>query len=71
MIIITGVAGQGVQLAGDILGDVALEGGLDVRKAATQGTTPREGSVVTQLRIGEDAVGYVSREGESGYYAGL
>ena len=31
-IIIAGVAGQGVELASDILGEVALEMGLDVKK---------------------------------------
>jgi indolepyruvate ferredoxin oxidoreductase beta subunit len=64
-IIITGVEGQGVELAGDILGDVALEVGLDVRKAETQGTTPREGSVVIQLRIGEDVVSPLIGKGEA------
>ena len=64
-IIIAGVEGQGVELAGDILGDVVLEVGLDVRKAGTQVTTPHEGSVITHLRIGEDVASPSSGEGEA------
>jgi indolepyruvate ferredoxin oxidoreductase beta subunit len=55
-IIIAGVEGQGVELASDILGEVALEAGLDVKKTDTQGIAQRDDSVVTQLRIGEGVV---------------
>ena len=53
-IIIAGVEGQGLELASDILEEVALEVGLDVKKTGTQSVTQINGSVVTQLRIGED-----------------
>jgi indolepyruvate ferredoxin oxidoreductase beta subunit len=52
-VMIAGVGGQGVVLAGDILGDVALGAGLDVKKNDTLGMAQRGGSVVTQVRIGE------------------
>lgn len=52
-VLIAGVGGQGVVLASDILADVALEAGLDVKKTDTLGMAQRGGSVVTQVRIGE------------------
>jgi indolepyruvate ferredoxin oxidoreductase beta subunit len=52
-VLIAGVGGQGVVLASDILGDVALASGLDVKKTDTLGMAQRGGSVVTQVRIGE------------------
>jgi indolepyruvate ferredoxin oxidoreductase beta subunit len=63
-ILIVGVGGQGVVLASDILGDVALESGLDVKKTDTLGMAQRGGSVVTQVRIGEDIASPVIGEGE-------
>jgi indolepyruvate ferredoxin oxidoreductase beta subunit len=53
-VLIAGVGGQGVVLASDILADVALEAGLDVKKTDTLGMAQRGGSVVTQVRIGEN-----------------
>jgi indolepyruvate ferredoxin oxidoreductase beta subunit len=53
-IVITGVGGQGVELASDILEKMALEAGLAVDKMNMQGVAQRDGSVVTQLRIGEE-----------------
>jgi indolepyruvate ferredoxin oxidoreductase, beta subunit len=63
-ILITGVGGQGVVLASDILGDVALESGLDVKKTDTLGMAQRGGSVVTHLRIGETVASPLIGEGE-------
>ena len=63
-ILITGVGGQGVVLASDILGEVALESGLDVKKTDTLGMAQRGGSVVTHLRIGEDVASPLIGEGD-------
>ena len=52
-ILVAGVGGQGVVLASDILGDVAMANGCDVKKTDTLGMAQRCGSVVTHLRIGE------------------
>ena len=52
-VLLAGVGGQGVVLASDILADVALAAGLDVKKTDTLGMAQRGGSVVTQVRIGE------------------
>jgi indolepyruvate ferredoxin oxidoreductase, beta subunit len=50
-ILLTGVGGQGVVLAGDVLGDVALEAGYDVKKTDTLGMAQRGGSVVAHIRL--------------------
>jgi len=51
-LLLTGVGGQGILLAGDILSRSAIMQGLDVKKAETHGMAQRGGSVVTHLRIG-------------------
>ncbi|MCL2707297.1 MAG: indolepyruvate oxidoreductase subunit beta [Dehalococcoidia bacterium] len=51
-VLITGVGGQGVVLASDILGDVAISCGYDVKKTDTLGMAQRGGSVITHMRIG-------------------
>jgi len=52
-ILMVGVGGQGTILASDILGDVALDIGLDVKKTDTLGMAQRGGSVTSHLRIGQ------------------
>jgi indolepyruvate ferredoxin oxidoreductase beta subunit len=52
-ILLVGVGGQGIILASDILGEVALQMGLDVKKTDTLGMAQRGGSVTSHLRIGE------------------
>jgi indolepyruvate ferredoxin oxidoreductase, beta subunit len=66
-ILIAGVGGQGVVLASDILGEVALESDLDVKKTDTLGMAQRGGSVVTHLRIGEEVASPLIAEGEADY----
>jgi indolepyruvate ferredoxin oxidoreductase beta subunit len=52
-ILMVGVGGQGIVLASDILGDAALDMGLDVKKTDTLGMAQRGGSVTSHLRIGQ------------------
>jgi indolepyruvate ferredoxin oxidoreductase beta subunit len=52
-ILMVGVGGQGIILASDILGEAALEKGLDVKKTDTLGMAQRGGSVTSHLRIGQ------------------
>ena len=52
-IVTCGVGGQGVLLFTDILADVAMQAGLDVKKSEVHGMAQRGGSVVSQLRFGE------------------
>ncbi|MCL2140923.1 MAG: indolepyruvate oxidoreductase subunit beta [Dehalococcoidia bacterium] len=64
-LLITGVGGQGVVLASDILAEVALVNGYDVKKTDTLGMAQRGGSVVTNLRIGEKLASPLIGEGET------
>ena len=64
-IIIVGVEGQGVEMAGDILGEVALEVGLAVKKMDMQGIAQHDGSIVTQLRVGEKGDAPLTGEDEA------
>jgi indolepyruvate ferredoxin oxidoreductase beta subunit len=51
-IVIVGVGGQGVILISDVLGRAAVQAGLPVRGAETQGMAQRGGSVINHTRIG-------------------
>ena len=50
---LVGVGGQGTLLASEILCQVALLSGKDVKKSEVHGMAQRGGSVVSQVRIGE------------------
>ena len=59
-----GVGGQGTILASDILGDVALAAGYDVKKTDTLGMAQRGGSVISHVRIAEKVWSPLIKEGE-------
>ena len=65
-LLVTGVGGQGVVLASDIIGEVALAAGLDVKKTDTLGMAQRGGSVVSHVRIAPKVWSPLIREGEVG-----
>jgi indolepyruvate ferredoxin oxidoreductase beta subunit len=50
-LLVTGVGGQGVVLASDIIGETALAAGFDVKKTDTLGMAQRGGSVVSHVRL--------------------
>ena len=50
---LVGVGGQGTLLASEILCNVALLAGKDVKKSEVHGMAQRGGSVVSQVRIGD------------------
>ncbi len=50
-LLVTGVGGQGVVLASDIIGETALAVGFDVKKTDTLGMAQRGGSVVSHVRL--------------------
>lgn len=52
-IVFTGVGGQGVILASDLLSQVALLHNLDVKKAEVHGMAQRGGSVISYVKFGE------------------
>ncbi|MEW6660917.1 MAG: indolepyruvate oxidoreductase subunit beta [Bacillota bacterium] len=62
-ILLAGVGGQGTVLAGKLLGEVALQAGLDVKVSEIHGMAQRGGGVVTQVRIGEKVFSPVIPQG--------
>lgn len=63
-ILMVGVGGQGNVLASDILGEVAIAAGYDVKKTDTLGMAQRGGSVVSQVRMANQVWSPMIREGE-------
>ncbi len=63
-LLITGVGGQGVVLASDILGAAALAVGYDVKKTDTLGMAQRGGSVISHVRIAPKVWSPLIKEGE-------
>ena len=70
-ILLTGVGGQGVVLAGDIIGDVALAAGYDVKKSDTLGMAQRGGGVVAHIRLGKDVESPIIPQGEVDFMLGF
>lgn len=62
-VLICGVGGQGILLASDILAQVALKEGLDVKKSEVHGMAQRGGSVVSHIRFGDKVYSPLIPEG--------
>ena len=62
--LVTGVGGQGVVLASDIIGETALASGYDVKKTDTLGMAQRGGSVISHVRIAPKVWSPLIKEGE-------
>ncbi len=63
-IFLSGVGGQGTILASNILGQVFLGSGYDVKKAEVHGMAQRGGDVTTHFRFGKKVHSPLIREGE-------
>lgn len=63
-LLMVGVGGQGIILASDIMGEVALTAGYDVKKTDTLGMAQRGGSVVSHVRIASQVWSPLIKEGE-------
>ncbi len=63
-LLITGVGGQGVILASNIIGEVALAAGYDVKKTDTLGMAQRGGSVISHVRLSPQVYSPLIRAGE-------
>ena len=63
-LLVTGVGGQGIILASDIIGEAAMLEGYDVKKTDTLGMAQRGGSVVSHIRIGQKVYSPLTPEGE-------
>lgn len=63
-ILLAGVGGQGILLASEVLSEVCLLAGLDVKKNEIHGMSQRGGSVVSHVRYGEKVYSSIIPEGE-------
>ncbi len=66
-ILICGVGGQGILLAGEILSEAAMESGYDVKKSEVHGMAQRGGSVVSHVRYGEKIYSPLIPKGDANY----
>jgi indolepyruvate ferredoxin oxidoreductase beta subunit len=64
-ILLVGVGGQGIILASEIMADVFLEAGYDVKKSEVHGMAQRGGSVSTHVRFGPKVFSPLIKEGEA------
>ena len=63
-ILMVGVGGQGTLLASEILSEVLMQAGYDVKKAEVHGMAQRGGSVVSHVRFGKKVYAPIIPEGE-------
>jgi len=64
-IFITGVGGQGILLASEVLSEVARIAGKDIKKSEVHGMAQRGGSVVAHVKIGADVASPIISDGEA------
>jgi indolepyruvate ferredoxin oxidoreductase beta subunit len=66
-IIIAGLGGQGVLTASDLVADVALHAGLDVKKSELHGMSQRGGSITSDVRFGREVFSPMVPAGEADF----
>lgn len=66
-----GVGGQGTILASNILAEVGLELGYDVKKAEIHGMAQRGGTVESHIRWGDKVYSPVAIQGNTDYLLGF
>ena len=62
--LVSGVGGQGTLLASDILAEVGMRAGYDVKKSDVLGLAIRGGSVLSHVRWGDRVASPVVRDGQ-------
>jgi indolepyruvate ferredoxin oxidoreductase beta subunit len=63
-ILLSGVGGQGIILASDIMTEVFLEAGFDVKKSEVHGMAQRGGSVTSHVRFGRKVYSPIIKQGD-------
>ncbi len=63
-ILVAGVGGQGVILASDIMSEVFMEAGYDVKKSEVHGMAMRGGIVTSHFRFGKKVYSPLIKDGE-------
>ncbi|MGC9529411.1 MAG: indolepyruvate oxidoreductase subunit beta [Candidatus Bipolaricaulaceae bacterium] len=69
--LVAGVGGQGTVLASDILAEVGVAAGYDVKKSDVLGLAVRGGSVLSHVRWGEEVASPVVPRGGADYLLGF
>jgi len=64
-LLVTGVGGQGIILASDIIGETAIAAGYDVKKTDTLGMAQRGGSVISNVRLARQVWSPLIKKGEA------
>jgi len=70
-ILISGVGGQGVLLTSKVIAEAALLSGLDVKQSEVHGMAQRGGSVLSQVRFGDQVYSPIISEGEADLLIGF
>ena len=70
-VLITGIGGQGIIMASDILAEAAMLQGLDVKKTDAIGMAQRGGSVISHLRFGQSVSSPLIPLGEADIILGM
>lgn len=70
-IVLCGVGGQGTVLASKLVAAAAMNKGFDVKSAETIGMAQKGGSVMSHLRIGDDALTPMIGSGEADLIIGF
>jgi len=66
-VVVAGIGGQGVLKASDILADVAMRAGFDVKKSEIKGMSQRGGSVSSDVRFGDAVLSPMVSPGEADF----
>lgn len=66
-VVVAGLGGQGVLKGSDILADVAVRAGYDVKKSEIKGMSQRGGSVSSDVRFGDEVFSPMVSPGEADY----
>jgi len=64
-ILVSGIGGQGVMTAAELLAEAAIEQGFDVKKTEVAGMAQRGGVVTSHIRFGEKGLSPSIAEGEA------
>jgi indolepyruvate ferredoxin oxidoreductase, beta subunit len=70
-ILLVGVGGQGILLASEILSEVAMIAGLDVKKSEIHGMSQRGGTVNSHIRFGPRVHSPIIPSGEAAFVLAL
>lgn len=63
-LLVSGVGGQGVLVAADIISEVAVRAGMDAKKSEVHGVAQRLGAVVSHVRYGKRVYSPLGKTGD-------